>query len=188
MSKQIIGVLALLCSSASMAGTLTVTSSNLNPGISDVFTVSLAATDINNVGGITLAVAWDSTKVALTGSSLPTLGDGPLAVGTGTFLVVNGAGNNRTLDILPGAPPISGNYSVAVLTFQALVSGAMNLIVNDDGGTFTGWFDNDTADVIPVNYAQANINVVGAQVPVPAAAWLLISALGSMVALKRRPL
>ncbi len=191
MSQQLIGVLALLASSVGSAATLTATASNLTPdsGINEVFTVSLAVANVNNVGGITLAVNWDNTKATLTSATLPALGDGPLAVGTGTFLVLNGALGSRVIDILPGAPPVSGNFSVAILTFQAVAAGAMNLVVNDDGGIFTGWFDNTTADVIPIDYVNADIQIgPQAVVPVPAAAWLLISALGSMVALKRRPL
>jgi len=191
MSKQLIGVLALLVSSAGYAATVTVTPSTLTPNsaVNEVFTVSVAVANVANVGGITMAMSWDSTKASLTSSSLPAFGTGPLAIGTGTFLIVNGAGNSRTIDILPGAPPVNGNFDLAVFTFTALAAGAMNLVINDDGGIFTGWFDNDTAEVIPVDYTQANVQIGPAPVvPVPAAAWLLISALGSMVALKRRPL
>ena len=190
MSKQILGVAALLVSSVGSAATLNVTSDNYAPdsSINQVFTVTFSAVDINNVGGITLAVNWDNSKAVLQTAALPPFGDGPLAVGTGTFLILNGAGGNRTIDILPAAAA-SGNYNVAVLTFQAVAAGPMNLVVSDDGGFLSGWFDYDTADVIPVQYNNADI-IVGPQavVPVPAAAWLLISALGSMVALKRRPL
>ena len=62
-----------------------------------------------------MAMAWDTSKVTLPSSSLPALSDGPLAIGTGTFLVVNGSGDSRILDILPGAPPVNGAFDVAVL-------------------------------------------------------------------------
>jgi len=192
MSKQILGVVALLASSVGSAATLNVTSSNYTPdsSVNEVFTVTLSAVDINNVGGITMLMTWDSTKASLQSASLPAFGDGPLAIGTGTFLIVTpgGANSPQTLDILPAAAA-SGNYNVAVLTFQALAAGPMNLQLSDDGGFLQGWFDFDTADVIPVQYSNADIQIGPAPVvPVPAAAWLLISALGSMVALKRRPL
>ena len=55
-------------------------------------------------------------------------------------------------------------------------------MINDDGGGAAGWFDANTADYIPVGYIQANVQIV----PVPAAAWLFMSALGGLAALRRR--
>ena len=78
-----------------------------------------------------------------------------------------------------------------VLTFTALANGAANIdFINDDGGTFTGWFDADTFDVIPTSYTQADVcrrrGGSCVVVPVPAAAWLFVSALGGLAALRRR--
>jgi hypothetical protein len=183
--SKLIAVAALLGSSMAMAAQIVVVSpSTATPLIGNQFTVTLQMTGGTNIGGGTFTVNWDNSKASLATAALPGLGDGPVATGTGSFLI----NNNPTFDLLPGSPPVNGNFNFAVLTFNALAAGAMNLVVADDGGIFSGWFDNDTAEPIPTSYQNANINITGAVVPVPAAAWLLISALGSMVALKRRPL
>jgi len=190
MTKQLIAVLALLGSSASMAATVTMTSSDLTPDVGEFFTVTMNATNVSNLGGATMSIAWDTTKASFThanNAACPAClaPAGPVGVGTGTFVQVH----LPTFDVLPGAPPVNGNFALGQFTFQALAYGAVNLVINDDGGVLTGWFDNDTAEPIAVNYQQANIVVTApAVVPVPAAAWLLVSALGSMVVLKRRPL
>ena len=88
-------------------------------------------------------------------SELPATG--PVAIGTGTFLVEN----LPTFDLLPGAPPVSGNFDLAVFTFQAIASGDMNLSVFENAVQFDGWFDNDTADPIPTSYTQATVVVAG---------------------------
>jgi hypothetical protein len=175
-----LGVLALLGSSVASAATLTMVASTTSPNVSDVFTVTLSATSVSNIGGITIAVNWDSTKASLDSSVLPLTG--PVAQGTGSFLIVNGSGNSRVMDVLPGSPPINGDFDIAVLTFTALAPGAVSLVVNDDGGIATGWFDNDTADNVAVSYVQTNIQVV----PAPAAVWLLGTGIAGLVVRKAR--
>ena len=158
-ARQGLGLLAVLCSSVATAATVTVVPSTLSPAVNDIFTVTVSAADIVNVGGITLAVTWDETKVAYTSTTLPDTG--PLATGTATFLKVTGTAPSLIVNILPGNPPINGEFDVAVFTFMALSAGAMNLLINDDGGISTGWFDNTTAEVIPVDYVQAPVTVAG---------------------------
>ena len=79
MSKQLIGVLALLVSSVGSAASLVVTPSTLTPGIGNSFTVALDATGMSNVGGITLLISWNTARASLTTSALA--GSGPIGTG-----------------------------------------------------------------------------------------------------------
>jgi hypothetical protein len=175
-----LGALALLCSSVGSAATVTMTSSNLAPVVGDFFTVTLNATDFVNAGAGTMSIVWDNTKATFTHTdntacSACLAPAGPVGVGTGTFVQVH----LPTFDLLPGAPPVNGAFTAAQFTFQAIAAGAVNLVINDDGGNQTGWFDNDTAEPIAVSYTQANITV--APVPAPAALWLLGTGLAGLV-------
>jgi hypothetical protein len=76
----------------------------------------------------------------------------------------------------------SAVYNVAQLTFSVLAgatNGSAGIVISDDGGNATGWFDADTADYIPVNYNQANVTV--SAVPAPATLGLLASGLAGLV-------
>ncbi len=44
--------------------------------------------------------------------------------------------------------------------------GAANIVINDDGGNASGWFDADTAEYIPVAYTQADVEVSAGRAPV----------------------
>jgi len=164
-SRQFVGVLALLCSSAGMAATVTVVPSTLAPAVNDTFTVTLTATDFVNMGGGTISMTWDITKATLTsavdaGGACPTClpATGPVGVGTGSIVQLN---HLPSFDILPGAPPVDGNFDIVVFTFQAIASGAMDFTVYEDGPGQDGWFDNTTAEPIPTDYVQASIVVAG---------------------------
>ena len=47
------------------------------------------------------------------------------------------------------------------------------------------WTDQDANPYTGVIYQQADVNVVTSAIPVPAAVWMLISALGSLAGIKR---
>lgn len=180
-----LGVLALLGSSAGMAATVTITASTLTPIAGSTFTLDVTA-DVPNTFAATMGLSFDATKVAfVSGAALA-----PWNVFTKNSPTT---ANPTVFDVeTPSATAANpGVYNVARLTFQALANattGAANIVINDDGGNATGWFDADTAEYIPNSYTQANVVVQGAAVPAPAAVWLLgtgVAALGFRAARKR---
>ncbi len=174
-----LGLLALLGSSASMAASVVITASNLTPDVGENFTMTITG-NAENTFTASIALAFDASKVAyVSGATLA-----PFTV----FTKNSPANANPTVfDVeTPATLNLGGAfYNVAVLTFQALAVGAAGIVINDDGGFQTGWFDADDFFAIPVDYTQANV-VVTSAVPVPAAAWLFVSALGGLAGLKRR--
>ena len=179
-----LGVLALLGSSASMAATVTMTASSLVVLPGQNFTITISA-DVPNTFAGTMDMAFDPTKVAFVQS-----GTGVLAgVGIGPWIFIKNSPASATPTPINVEQPNStgpnpGVYQIAVLTFTALAGpgGAAGIVINDDGGVTSGWFDDTDFEYIPASYNQANVQIV----PVPAAAWLFVSALGGLAALKRR--
>jgi len=174
-----LGVLALLGSSAGMAATVTITPSAalVTPG--QAFSLTLSG-DVPNTFAATMALSFDATRVAyVSGSALAPwnvfVKNSPVTANPTVFDV-------ETPSATAANPAV---YNIAVLNFVALANapgGSVGIVINDDGGNVSGWFDADTADWIPVTYNQASVQVV----PVPAAAWLFVSALAGLATLKRR--
>lgn len=166
-----LGVLALLGSSAGMAATVTITpsSSLVTPG--ETFTLTVTA-NVPNTFAATMGLSFDSAVVSYVSG---------IALAPWNVFVKNSptTANPTVFDVeTPAATAANpGVYNVAQLTFQAIAGGAANIVINDDGGNATGWFDADTADYIPNEYTQANVQVV----PAPGALVLLATALGGLV-------
>ena len=176
-----LGALALLGASAAMAGTITVTPSTLTPTVGQTFTMTITA-NVPNTFAATMGLSFNSATVAYVSGA---------ALAPWNVFVKNSpvTANPTVFDVeTPSATAANpGVYNVAVLTFNAIAAGAASIVINDDGGTFTGWFDADTADYIPNSYTNANVVVQNpAPVPVPAAAWLFVSAVGGLATLRRR--
>jgi len=173
-----LGVLALLASSASMAATINVVASNTNPLIGENFTMTLSG-DLNNAFAATIEMSWNPGSVQyISGTGL----------GSFTVFVKNDGspGNNPTsfyIEVPAGS--VSGAQQYAQLTFQALANGPVGFNFFDDDGGNSGWPDFNTFEPIVADYVVDNV-VVGQVVPVPAAAWLFVSALGGLATLKRR--
>jgi hypothetical protein len=178
-----LGVLALLGSSAGMAATVNVIPSAgiVLPG--QQFTLTITA-NVPNTFAATMALAFDASRVAYVSG---------IALAPWNVFVKNSpAATNPTVFDVETPTATAANpavYNVAQLTFQVLANaanGSVGIVINDDGGNATGWFDADTAEYIPNSYNQANVQVQAPVVPVPAAAWLFLSALGAVAGLKRR--
>lgn len=159
MKSKILGsfvsLLALLSSSLGMAATVTIVPSTLTPTVGDTFTLTITG-DAPNTFAATMALAFDASKVAFVSGTALT----PWNVFTKNSAVT---ANPTVFDVeTPSATSANpGTYNVALLTFTALAAGDSGILINDDGGNVTGWFDATTADWIPVTYTQATVTITG---------------------------
>ncbi len=158
--------------------TITPSASFVVPG--QTFTLQIAS-DAQNTFAATMELAFDDTRVAyVSGATLP-----PWVI----FVKNSPPSDNPTVFDVEAPTADNGSiYDVAVLTFQVLANaanGPTGIVINDDGGNVSGWFDADTFEPIPVSYTQADVQVV----PLPATAWLLatgIAGLGGRRWLRRK--
>jgi len=182
--KHVLGAAALLCSSAGMAASVTVVPSTATPTVGSSFTITVHGDAFPTVAGATLGLTFSNnvqvTNIApsagspFTGGTVPQGAITPGSFTSGSLISVLGP--------LVGTLP-SGSFDAFTVTFNALASGAANIVIVDDNSDVC-WSEAATfACVDSVAYTQANVNV--GIVPVPAAAWLLMSALGSIAGIKR---
>jgi hypothetical protein len=71
---------------------------------------------------------------------------------------------------------ISGSYLVGTIVFQAVGAGSSDLTMAVNDAPFEGFFSAETGLPMDVLYNSAKVDIN--PVPVPAAAWLLMTALG----------
>ena len=189
-SRTCFVVFALLCSSVGLAATVNVVPSTATPNIGDMFTVTIQGDSFPANVGPSLGLSFDSAVVSYVSTALPATG--PFSSGAGAFLTLfPGAGTPTDIFVTPSGSP-SGSFDAFIITFMAIAPGAANILILDDCVSVAtcptaarAWFDDVNFEGILANYNQANVTVTAPVVPVPAAAWLLISALGSMVGVKR---
>ena len=176
-SKQSLAVAALLCSSTGFAATVTVTSSNPNPGFGEAFSLTVSGTGFPDTVGATLKIFFNS-NVSIVSPTLP--GGIALAAGSPFTGGIAYSGSNpfpsggifSVLAPTVGTLP-NGSFNAFVINFVAttntLLMGPAGIILSDDQSDFS-WTDATTFLAIPVTYTQANVTAV---VPAPAAVWLL---------------
>ena len=155
-----LAVLALLCSPPGIAATVTimVVPSALTLEVGDTFTVRITA-DVPNTFAATMGLTFNSAVVSYV--------RGVALAPWNVFVKSSPTTANPTVfDVeTPSATAANpGVYNVAELTFQAIAGGAANILINDDGGQATGWFDADTAEYIPNTYTQASIVIASISV------------------------
>ncbi len=152
-SRLFLALVSLLGAPLALAATVTIVPSTLTPNVGDTFTVTITA-DVPNTFAATMGLSFNGATVAYVGGT---------ALSPWNVFVKNSpdAANPTVFDVeTPSATAANpGVYNVAELTFQAIAAGAADILINDDGGTFTGWFDANTAEYIPNTYTQANITI-----------------------------
>jgi len=191
-SRKVIGVLALLCSTASMAASVSVVPSDANPAVATGFSVTVHADAMPANVGPSLGLSFDTSKVSFV-SAAPAAA-GPFSTVGGGFLTVVNPGGTYPIELYatPAGSP-SGSFDVFVINFQAIAPGLANIQILEntpalgDLATFA-WFDD--VNFLPIQgivYNQADVCVGGqcGVVPVPAGLWLLVSGLGSLVGVRR---
>jgi len=152
-AKYLLTLLAILGAPPGMAATVTITASTLTPTVGDTFTLTITG-DSANTFAATMGLSFNASTVAYVGGT---------ALLPWNVYVKNSvdSANPTVIDVeAPSPMPADpGVYDVAVLTFEAIAAGAANIVIDDDGGNVSGWFDADTADYIPNTYTQANVAI-----------------------------
>jgi len=184
---------AVLGSGAAGAATLTFSPLNSAVAVGQVFQVTLVGRDFTDGtdgtygGGV--SIAWDPALFQMLSYDTSVFGgDQSLATANTNTVLDNVAG---TLSDLSVASLFTGvttaDFDVAVLTFQALAGGTSSLDASI--GYFTSGFPNiwtDGDEFIPLELELDFVSGSMTVVPVPAAAWLFLSALGATGVLARR--
>lgn len=195
MKKRILttlGALALLGSAASMAASVQViptSTAGSGTGCCDYqlshannFIVTLRVTGMPGDGsttgstGATLTINFNPAVVNVTGAALSA--GSPLDFITAP--TNNGPGSVIISALRNAAGYAVGTFNAFQVNFSTVGNGLANIVVFDDQ-IDNSWTDQDAAP-IPMSYTQANVTVAA---PVPAAVWMLISALGSLAGIKR---
>jgi hypothetical protein len=184
--KCVVGAMLALGAAAAQADTITVVPSAGTIGVGNTFTVTVAASNFiagaaPSIGAFDLGVSFDSSILSLvsvafgSGLSFPS-GAGSIqdvtgAVG-GAFSVAEvsleseAALNTQQLDA----------FALFTITFNALNFGTSQISLTLNG------LSNAAGDALSANLINSSVNVV----PLPAAAWLLLSGIAAFGAVARR--
>jgi hypothetical protein len=184
-------VLSATVTGGAQAASLSITPSVLQVGVGDLFSVQVAVADLGlfsapSLGAYDIDVAYDSSRLSL---QTVVFGDAALADQLDLF----GLGSQTS-----ATPVAAGSYNVYELSFDA--PSDLNTLQADAFGLFSVSFRalaageatislgvNDLSDAdgvsLPVTTASnAQVSVV----PLPGAAWLLLSGCGALTAAARR--
>jgi len=74
-----------------------------------------------------------------------------------------------------------GSFDLVRVNFSTVGNGLAGIVVIDDH-VDNSWVDQDANIISNVTYTDANVTVAA---PVPAAVWMLVSALGSLAGIRR---
>lgn len=143
------------------------------------FSVLVSATGFPETGGANLDLRFDPSVVQVSGIFLAT-GSSFEAISAST--INNVAGEVPSIAVLAplvGVLP-SGSFDAFRVDFWGVGPGAANIRLIEDG-IEKGWTGADGSLIFGITYNQANVTLLQRTVPLPAAAWLLLSGLGVLV-------
>jgi hypothetical protein len=126
----------------------------------------MSGTGFPETSSATLGLTWNANVVSVTGVALVTASPFTDLLAEDPWDLVT------ILGPITGTMP-SGSFDAFQVTFKALAEGKADIRIVDDGADLS-WTAAD-ASPIPVTYQQADVEIV---TPLPAAAWLFVSALG----------
>lgn len=184
-TKKTLAALTLLGIGASaQAATITFNPTSATTSVGSTFTINLVGTDFTEGEGGTygggVSLAWDPTILALQSYDTSVFGGDQMLAGSNTTtLIDNVNGELKNLSVASFWTPVtSTSFNIAVLTFNVLSAGTTQLsssLGQFDSGFDNIWTDSSFANAIQINpqFDSATVSAV----PVPAAVWLLGSAL-----------
>ncbi|NOT86403.1 MAG: hypothetical protein HOP02_16840 [Methylococcaceae bacterium] len=181
LTKLMLAGLVALFALPIQASVISITPSTSTVNVGQSFSLNVNVSEISDLYAFQFDLGYDPSVISATsiseGGFLST-GGSTLFIG-GTIDNANGTISN-TSDLLNGAiPGVTGSGILATIDFTALTAGS-------SGVSFFNpiLLDSNGADII-ANYSESTIVNVSA-IPVPAAIWLLGSALMGLVGFSRR--
>ena len=181
-----------LASVSAQAATISLmpTSANISIGGTATFNMYLDAADVDGVLGGGLDMFYDTSILRYNGDfafdpafptdpALSRVGDDCATV-MATGCSVPGEINGIAFGDFNGLGA-SGPTLVGSLSFTGVANGVSLLTMSDNDEPAGSWFATDTTAII-MDYIGAEVTVV----PVPAAAWLMVSGLGLLGGIARR--
>jgi len=180
MSRLLIACfLCLAITTAVEAATINVEPDSNNIAPNNTFSAFISSLDIPETGGATLGLTFNANVIHVTGLSLAP--SSPFDT-ISPSAIDNVNGQIEFISLLPplyGALP-SGNFDVFSIDFLAVAPGFSAISLIDDAadgrnpGDVKGWTGTDFLLIENIVYNQGEVTVV----PLPAAAWLFLSAVG----------
>jgi hypothetical protein len=183
---------AALLTVAARAATLTVTPQDAGVRVGEIIELTIVGEDFTagaggTIGGA-LSVSWDPSLIALTGYSTDVFaGDKFFAEDNTTVEKDAAAGTLSNLSVLSLTGLDTADFNVATLVFEGLQPGvsAIGLSIGYfDTGAENRWFDAD--GLVHSDPAFAGTTLAVTPVPLPAAAWFLVSGLVGLGLVGRR--
>lgn len=178
--------LALIASAgiANAAPSMTLTPGSGSYVVGDLVTLTLtmdfSGPDEMTLGGGT-DIMWDTAFLALSSWDPIAYGD-PGFSNPGT--ISGGLIDGFAFGDFNG---LTGPAEVATATFELLAAGATSITMDDDADGITGPFVNAlTFQPQDVTFIGADLDISGAAIPLPAAAWLLLGGMGTLLGFRRR--
>jgi len=184
LTSGLLGAAALLIASQANAATVSLTPSAQTVAVGDAFTLTVSGTDFfTDVSAGSVLITWDSNLLQLS-STLTDVGTSaalngfPIDFGTNTLVPGQLEATFSTFGTVAG--PGFDFFSLDFIAIPPPGESAVDIFA----GFFGDWQDGSGADITPVTYVGASVEV--SAVPVPAAVWLFGSGLIGLVGIARR--